>query len=112
ARPEVNHRIPENAFRQFERRPVLRDSEDAPPRENFEDFSDSDDVLDDPSYYANPVEIRKKGSGRSDEATLTVPVPKDVSNSLDSRRPKQNSRPAPTNPPRSNKVDPQSIYRN
>lgn len=112
ARLVENQRIPESAFRQFERRPVLRDSEDAPPRENFED-NDDDAILDDAHFFANPVEIRKKGHGKAlDDDDLPVNRAKEVANSLDTRRqPKPTSRTTQAPPKSPNKVDPESILR-
>ena len=98
-----NQRLPsDNPFKQFERRPVLRDAEDVPTRDNFED--DVDDVLDDGNYYAMPVEIRKKSH-------LDLPNNKveDRSNSLDTssrrRRPNSNN----VNKPK--RIDEASIYK-
>ena len=125
--------IPENAFKQFERRPVLR--------ENFEDDDEddggsADDAvgLDDAHYFVNPLEIRKKGRGRGGPARDADPlisghVAKDVSNTVDGA-PRRANRPAsnqsanrqttvpptttnaPTTRSRANKqVDPDTIYR-
>lgn len=123
--------IPENAFKQFERRPVLRDSEDVPPRENFEDDDDDAVGLDDAHYFLNPLEIRKKSRGKVAHVDPLVSghVAKDVTNNLDggsSRRAKPSNRPTTLPPPTSTsapttitsrnratnkQVDPNTIYR-